>query len=255
MQLKFGQSLMLLAILGCFSAGLQASQVSDEPEEGSGSLTAGFANWAAALEEATGPDSSWEFPFDAPRGADLSGQEMKIVLSLRRLVLNGNLEDLESLANQVERRQGEMPVQMRFWLAYAQGRLLQNQACLSNLQDLLMVQEGWKNLENGQQAWVLTGASDLLFLLGDRELAADCYARLASSPVEQLNLWGQYQLAGMDFLARDFEQASLRYRVVCEADKPGTWRKHACAMAEMAGRLSGLGREGESDEAVASNNP
>ena len=255
MRPKFGQLLMFAAILACSAGGIQTAHASDEAEDDSGTLTVGFDAWVMALEADMGSGSSWEFPFGAPRPADLNSQELKIVLSLRRLVLNGNDEELGSLADQVERRQEEMPVQMLFWLAYAQGRLHQDQACLSNLQLLLMIQEGWKHLDNGQQAWVLTGTPDLLFLLGERELAAGFYTRLAASQVEQLKLWGQYQLAGMDFLVRDFEQATRKYSAVCEADKPGMWQEHACAMAEIAGRLNRLEREGEPHGAVASINP
>ncbi len=251
---KSGKPLILLVLLAVALGGSGAAHALGENGDVSLALTAGFDSWAEVLEEGTGQDSSWVFPFGTPSHADLEPQELKIVLSLRKLVIEGHLEDLESLADQVERRQGEIPVQMRFWLAYAQGELDQKQACLANLQLLLVVQEGWQNLDKGQQAWVLTGTPDLLFLLDDRELAARLYARLATSSVAQLNLWGQYQLAGMDFLVRDFDQASKRYRLVCEAE-PGTWREHACGMAEIAGRLSRLGREGEPNGAIASTNP
>jgi hypothetical protein len=249
-----GKPLILLVILAVALGGSHGTLALGETIDFSKAVTAGFDSWAESLETDTGIDSSFEFPFGTPRVADLDPQELKIVLSLRKLVLKGNIEDLESLADQVERRQGEIPAQMRFWLAYAQGKLDQKQACLNNLQLLLVVEEGWQYLDKGQQAWVLTGTPDLLFLLDNRELAARMYARLATSSVPQLNLWGQYQLAGMDFLVRDFDQASKRYRMVCEAE-PGTWREHACAMAEIAGRLSRLGREGEPDGAVASANP
>jgi hypothetical protein len=185
----------------------------------------------------------------------MSSEDLNTVLSLRRLVMNGDDEELGSLADQVERRQEELPVQMLFWLAYAQGRLHQNQACLSNLQILLMVQEGWKHLDCGQQVWALTATPDLLFLLGERELAAIFYARLAESPVEQLKLWGQYQMAGMDFLNRDFKQANLKYSAVCEADKPVLWREQACGMAKIAERLSRLEKERNPHGAMASINP
>lgn len=257
---KSGKSLILLVLLAAAVGGSEVAHALAENDDVSSAVTAGnalaagFESWAEGLEADSGPDSVWEFPFGTPASADLDPQELKIVLSLRRLVLKGNIDELESLADQVERRQGEIPVQMRFWLAYAQGILGQKQTCLNNLQLLLVGQEGWQHLEMGQQAWVLTYAPDLLFLLNDRELAGRLYARLATSSVAQLNLWGQYQLAGMDFLVRDFDQASKRYRMVCEAE-PGTWREHACAMAEIAGRLSLLGREGEPDGAVASANP
>jgi hypothetical protein len=93
---------------------------------------------------------------------------------------------------------------------------------------------------------------DLLFLLGDRERATGLYGRLAASAVAQLNLWGQYQLAGMDFLAREFTGSARKYRLVCEAERPGTWREHSCAMAEIAARLGELDLGGGIDGDMAS---
>jgi hypothetical protein len=173
------------------------------------------------------------------------------VLSLRRLVLNGIPEEMEPLADQVSRRQGPMPTQMLFWLAYTQSRLGRKEDCLANLQALLQTPEGWLPLEKGQRAWVLTETADLLFLLGQRGTAADFYTRLAGSPLDQLRLWGQFQLAGIAFLDREFGRASELYHHVCEGDRPATWRGHACAMASIADRLSRLGEVGEVSDAVA----
>jgi len=255
MRNDFGKPLLLWAILIAFQVGPGYANDPVEPVGESNSLIAGFDAWAAGIESGTGEDSSWDFPFHVPSPADLSSQEFKMLLALRRFAWNGDLVELESLADQVNRRQGEMPGQLRFWLAYAQNTLHQQQACLTNLQILLMDPQGWKILENGQQAWVLTSLADLNFLLENRELAAALYERLAVSSVEQLNLWGKYQLAGMNFLARDFELASERYSMVCEAGKPGTWREHACSMAEISGRLNKIGWKGETNGAIATVNP
>jgi hypothetical protein len=70
------------------------------------------------------------------------------------------------------------------------------------------------------------------------------YGRLADSGVEQLNIWGNYQLAGFEFLAREFAESDRRYRLVCDSEKAGTWREHACEMAAIAGQLATLGTEG-----------
>ncbi|MCK9997075.1 MAG: hypothetical protein KAH56_12450 [Candidatus Krumholzibacteria bacterium] len=255
MPFEFRKTMIILATLGCALVGIGEAIAVDEPVDESSSVMAAFDAWAEGLESESGKDSSWEYPFGVPRPADLSSQELKIILSLRRLAWNRNNVELESLADQVNRRQGELPVQLLFWLAYAQNALQQNEACLANLQRLLLFQEGWRNLENGQKAWVLTSTPDLFFLIGNRELAASLYERLAVSPVEQLNLWGKYQLAGMNFLAREFVKASERYSMVCEAELPGTWREHACSMAEIAGRLSQLGIKEETHGAVAISNP
>jgi len=252
---EFMKSLFLLAILGAFLVGSGYASDPEDPVEEPISLIDGFDAWATGVESGTEGNSSWQFPFRVPSPAELSSQEFKALLALRRMAWNGNFSELESLVDQLNRRQIEIPGQLRFWLAYAQNTLNQDQACLSNLQLLLMDPQGWKILENGQQVWVLTSSADLNFLLGNRDLAADLYERLAVSSVEQLNIWGKYQLAGMNFLARDFELASERYGMVCEAGKPGTWREHACSMAEIAGRLNQLGWKGEIHGAVATANP
>lgn len=210
-----------------------------------------FSDWATSLEKDTSTTAVWQFPFGAPKPADLSSQELKIVLSLRRLVMNRNLPEMESVADQVARRQGVMPAQMRFWLAYTQSQLGRREACLANLQILLTTPGAWQPLEKGQRAWVLTQTADLHFLLNERSAAVDCYQRLSVSPMDQLRFWGQYQLAGMAFLERDFETAGKHYQAVCEGDKTASWRGHACAMASIAGRLSRLGKEGELHGAVA----
>lgn len=244
MRLELRTSWILLTLMGLFPVLNLAGADCRESEDVEIAVTVGFASKAEALEGVLGPDSPWVYPYGAPRPADQSDQDMKTTLSLRRLVLNGNQEELGILADQVERRQEAIAVQMRFWLAFAQSELQLNEACWANLRKILDSEEGWESLETGQQVWVLTTTADLLFLLGHRTPAAECYARLAASPVAQLNLWGQYQLAGMDFLGRNFEKAARQYQVVCDAERPGTWREHACAMAEIAGRLGKLEKGG-----------
>lgn len=247
--------LILTVVTGFHSAGFSAAQDRSESQDLPLSLNRSFEEWISALEQDTPATAVWQFPFGTPGPAGLNEQELKIVLSLRRLVMNGNPAEMEPLADQVTRRQGVMPHQMRFWLAYAQGQLGHREACLANLQQLLMTPEGWILLEKGQRAWVLTETADLLFLLDQRPAAADCYARLSVSPVDHLRIWGQFQLAGMAFLARDFAQASERYLDVCQGDKPATWRGHACAMASIADRLNRLPKVGEPRDAIAASGP
>ena len=246
------EKFLFLVILGGFLCpGISAAQ--DQPEFQDVPVPAhlAFADWATLLEKDISTTAVWQFPFGAPRPADLTSQELKIVLSLRRLVMNRNIPEMESVAAQVARRQGVMPSQMRFWLAYTQSQLGQQESCLANLQTLLRTSEAWLPLENGQRAWVLTQTADLLFLLNQRSAAVDCYTRLSESPVDQLRFWGQYQLAGMAFLERDFALASKNYHDVCEGEKTAAWRGHACAMASIADRLTLLSIKGEHHGDVA----
>ena len=251
MRRKPQKNLILILAAGLFTAGLAGAQEQPESLDVPVPVVLCFADWATSLEQDTPATSVWQLPFAAPRPADLTDQELKLVLSLRRLVLNGDPAEMEPMADQVARWQGPMPIQMRFWLAYTQSQLGQQEACLVNLQNLLMTREGWLPLEKGQRAWVLTETADLLFLLDQRSRAADCYARLSVSTLDQLRLWGRYQLGGVAFLERDFARAGELYRDVCEGGKPATWRAHACSMASVADRLSRLAKVGEPRDAVA----
>lgn len=215
-------------------------------------LVGNFGAWADALENRSNTDAAWEFPFDAPRPSGLDDRDLEAILTLRRLVVTRNLIDLEPVVDRVARRTEPLPAPLKFWLAYALGIMERNQPCLANLTELLNDPEAYRDLENGQIAWVLTGISDRIFLSGNKNEAGELYSRLAASPLEQLNLWGNYQLAGLDFLARNFSEADRRYQLVCDSEKSGSWREHACEMATFAAQLATLGKEG-SGHGIAAN--
>lgn len=251
MRRKSEKFLFMVFLGGFLCAGMSTAQDQEKFHDVPVPATLAYDDWASSLEKDTSTTAVWQFPFGAPRPSDLSSQELKIVLSLRRLVMNRNLPEMESVANQVARRQGVLPAQIRFWLAYTQSQLGQREACLANLQTLLRTSEAWLPLEIGQRAWVLTQTADLLFLLSQRSAAVDCYLRLSVSPMDQLRFWGLYQLAGMAFLERDFAMASQHYNDVCEGENTAAWRGHACAMATIADRLTRLPMEGELHGGVA----
>ncbi len=243
-------ALLMAALWFAIAPAVAETGPDQEPDQ----LVIAYQGWISALE-AGGSNAHWEFPFDAPSPDELSSKDLKTVLSLRRLARSRETDELATLAEIVARRQEEMPVQMRFWLAYSQGHLHQNEASWENLRLLLLVEGGSGHLETGQLAWVLTAFADTSFLLDKRDRAGQLYGQLAVSSVEQVNLWGQYQLAGMEFLKRNFTEANRRYKVVCESEKSGTWHEHACAMEEIAGRLSRLNLRGGTHGRVASASP
>jgi len=255
MHLKISQILMISAVLGACGAAWAVPEPLESTPREIPALERQYAAWVSSLEPGPGPDAGWAFPFAAPGSPDYSEKDLKTILSLRRLVRAADMSALETLADLVARRQGPMPVPMRFWLAFAQHDLNRNQACLENLEALLAVDQGWRDLDPGQCAWVLTTTADLHFLIGSRNLAAVMYRRLVSSPITQLSLWGNYQLAGMDFLAKDFEAASRRYDLVCTGENSGSWRTHACAMSTIAGRMAAINRKGDVHGAVATAGP
>lgn len=245
MKRNFAQILPLLAILGL----LLPSMVAATEFEGMGSLpdplVMGFEAMAQAFEADSNADSVWDFPFGAPESSKLTPKEFQTILALRRTAQGGLASELSSLVDQAERLQGTQPAQMHFWLAFAHSRLDQKAASLRNLRTLLETNGSWQDLDDGQRAWVLTGTPDLIFLDGDRDLAANLYRRLAASPKEQLTIWANYQLAGMDFLERSFAEAGRRYSIVCEAEHSQSWRDHACAMAAISVQLQQLRKDGE----------
>ena len=251
MHFNFHHILLILALCGCLAPLGASGQEHAEAPEAVPALVSDFGAWAAALEARFRPGDAWALPFGAPLPRNLAPKERETLRTLRRLVTSGDLEGLASLVAVTARPDQDLPLPLRFWLAYGQHLLAQDEACLDNLEFMLRTDHGWEDLENGQTAWVLTGTADLLFLAGQRGTATTLYRRLADSPVSQLNLWGQYQLAGLDFLARSFEEASLRYGLVCATEQTEAWHEHACAMAALAGRMIGLVEKGEPHGAYA----
>jgi hypothetical protein len=247
--------LLVLGSLSLMGAGspagaMEETSITTEPD-----LEIAFNSWAEALEARVNSDSPWDFPFGAPKPSDLSGPDLETVLTLRRLAQTRDLDQLESWVERVARRTEPLPVQMKFWLAYGFSLLHRNQACLGKLLELLEGPDNSHSLENGQLVWVLTGTCDNLFLLDRRVEATALYGRLAASPVEQLNLWGNYQLAGSDFLARNFTEADRRYKLVCDSERAATWREHACEMASIAEQLATLRTEGMGHGIAANDAP
>jgi hypothetical protein len=247
MHRNFGKFLLTLALFSLLPLWVTQAAETEAPGPALDPVAVGFENWILALERDTTENDVWEFPFRVSRTSTLEAEDFQTILLLRRIVQEGIENELESVVAQVERRQEPLPNQMLFWLAFCQKRLQRHEACLANLKQLLMVPDGWSDLDNGQRAWVLTGTPDLQFLEGERGAAEVFYRRLDSSSNAQVSLWANYQLAGLDFLGRSFGEASRRYGIVCEADQSETWREHACAMAEISGQLQQLRKDGEPD--------
>lgn len=132
-----------------------------------------------------------------------------------------------------------------FWRAYAQTVAGDYAASLSDLR-LLMAYGGLSlDLCEAQRAWALTTIADDYFLLGDVHQAADLYRILEGSTVQELQIWGAYQLAGLDFLGNRYLEAAQGYTTVCEAKRLGSWQDQACVMATVAKELQRIRTEGE----------
>jgi hypothetical protein len=211
-----------------------------------------FRSWISLLEARNLPASSWEYPFAAPRPGELSDTELATVLELRRLARSGNKAHLEAAIDRAVRQNTDPAPQIQFWLACGLHRVGRPEAGLPRLADLLQDPRTPAGLDGGQFVWVMTSLADGQFLFGDRGLARDLYESMAASSVSHLHLWGNYQLAGSDFLDRDFAAADRRYELVCDQENTESWREHACEMAAIASRLAQPGTEG-TDHGMAAN--
>lgn len=177
--------------------------------------------------------------------ADYDGRTNELVLAFRWLL---NRQDGATLGWLLQRTAAPAVTgdeRVAFWRAYTLSWLDRRDECLVELRGLLALGTSGRNLNEREQGWVLTATADLLLLAGARDEAEALYARLAESPVASLRLWGRLQSAGLAFLAHRYGDAGVGFRAVCESDGQGTWGAHACAMADIAGKLDKLLSEGE----------
>lgn len=175
----------------------------------------------------------------------------EIVLAYRWLLANRDARSLDHLIQKVAAEDTLLTPHLRFWHARALGWRERHAACLDQLARLVAAGGLSLGLDEQERTWVLTKVPDLYLMLGDLEAARDLYGVLAASQLEEVSLWGAYQLAGTDLMSADFTAAVSGYRRVCEGKRYGTWQDHACANAALAENLERLRAEGEPYGAAA----
>jgi len=178
-------------------------------------------------------------------GGFRSVPEDEIILALRWCLVDGDKTQLASLADSLVATGRETAPAVRFWAARAFNRLDRPNPMYAQL--TLLVQNGGLSLglTENQRGWVLTTLADASYRLGLAPQARRLYSTLTESPLENLNLWATYQLAGMDLAQGDFLAAATGYGTVCRAKLKTSWHAQACAMAKVASEIESIRREGE----------
>ncbi|MCP4572077.1 MAG: hypothetical protein GY838_06955 [bacterium] len=175
----------------------------------------------------------------------------EVVVAYRWLLTNRDARSLDHLIQKVAAEDSLLTPRLRLWHARALAWREQPAECLAQLRLLVAGGALSQGLEESERTWVVTKVPDLYLVLDDVDAAADLYGALASSSLEELSLWGAYQLAGTALMTADYSGAAAGYRRVCEGERHGPWQDHACANAALAENLERLRKEGEPYGAAA----
>ena len=176
---------------------------------------------------------------------ELVGREAELILAYRWLLAENDGLGVDLLIKKVDSQQAVLSDRLRFWHAYALNWRVERRASLDHLRKLIRSGGLSRDLSEGQRAWVLLAIPDLLFLQGNTAAAADLYRSLVDSQIDELRVWGRYQVANIDFLAGRYLRASQGFKEVCDATRLGSWQDQACAMADVAGEMERIRAEGE----------
>jgi tetratricopeptide (TPR) repeat protein len=183
--------------------------------------------------------------------ADLAGREAEFVLAMRWLLGRGDATTLSWFVDRAAAPEFAPDVRVAFWRAYSLSWLERRGEALAELDRLLALGGRESVLGPRERGWVLTAWTDLTLLRGDRLEAERRYRQLATSGTPALRDWGRLQAASLAFLGNRYGEAAAGFREICQAETKGAWTEHACAMADMAGRLERLLNEGERYGAAA----
>lgn len=168
-----------------------------------------------------------------------------VCLAIRWTLSRGTTDQAAELTGILGDLPEDVEPRLRFWRAYASCCNGEDEAALEDLR--ILVRSGGLSLglSEGQRAWVLTALADEVFLAGNQDQARSLYETLKESTLEELRLWGTYQLAGLAFIACSYLEAATGFESVCKAEQIAIWQKQACEMADLAGELSRIHKEGE----------
>ncbi len=177
--------------------------------------------------------------------SDLSGRKAELILAYRWLLTERDAESLTHLVQKVNSHPEAFAPRLRFWHAYALSWLGRGEESLVQLRHLIRTGGLSHGLTERQRAWVLKGMADTYFLLGENDVSRDLYRTLSSSRVQELKMWGKYQIAGLDFIESNYLRAGNGFQEVCEGKRYGSWQEQACAMMDIAMELERIKAEGE----------
>ncbi len=170
---------------------------------------------------------------------------LETVLALRWCLVSGDPAQLDQLCDDFWAARDVLNNSQCYWLARVLHKLGRSESLYTELKVLIRNGGLSLGLTEDERAWTLTTLADVSYLLGLESQARELYSTLTESPLESLNLWATYQLAGMDMADGEFLAASTGYSTVCRAQAQGSWHDQACAMEKAAQELERIRREGE----------
>lgn len=183
--------------------------------------------------------------------SDLAGREAEFVLAMRWLLGRRDATTLSWFVARAAAPELANDLRLAFWRAYSLSWLERRDEALAELDRLLAMGGREQVLSGRERGWVLTAWTDLTLLGGNSREAERRYRQLAASGLPEVRDWGRLQAAGLALVANRYGEAAAGYREICQAETKGAWTDHACAMAELAGRLDRLLNEGERYGAAA----
>jgi len=219
-----------------------AAAVLDSTGDLSGEIEAATLATAAALGDSA--RMAGELDTLLEKGPTDDSRDMWI-LALRWTLASGSRTHLGALADSLMSRSDSLDGGTRFWLARSLQRLERRDDLYGQLRQLILNGGLSLGLTTNQRGWMLTTLPDVSFMLGLDEQARSLYSVLLDSPLENLNLWATYQLAGLDFAAGQYQAAATGFAMVCRSSLVGTWHDQACALAKTTEDLERIRREGE----------
>ncbi|MBE0565567.1 MAG: hypothetical protein IH621_06420 [Krumholzibacteria bacterium] len=178
--------------------------------------------------------------------SSLEGRDGEVVLAYRWLLTSRDARAVDHLIARVAVADTTLDGRVRYWHAYAlawRGRHAESLAHLVRLVGDGGLSHG---LSENERSWVLTAIPDLMYLDGDEDGARWLYRLLAGSSLPRLQLWGVYQIAGLDLASAHYGAAAAAYESICAGPRLGSWQDQACALKDVARELERIRAEGES---------
>lgn len=173
------------------------------------------------------------------------GDRVTVINALRWSLTSGAEDQLAVLCDSLAAHPDSLNETQGYWLARGLEKLDRPAALYGRLRQLVRNGGLSLGLTEADRMWVLTSLADVSLRLGADRQARRLYVLLTESPLEGLNLWATYQLAGMDMMDGNYLAASTGYGTVCRAKGDQPWKSQACALAKINEDLERIRREGK----------
>jgi len=177
-------------------------------------------------------------------GLDVTHRSLAVP-GLRWALTSGDTLLLRNVCDLVLAAPGDRSGKESYWLARGYHHLGRIQTTYSILRNLVKGGGLSLGLIPEDRTWVLTTLADLSLRLGLEVQARRLYSAMMESPLENVNLWATYQLAGMDMNEGNYLAAGTGFGSVCRARVEGAWHDQACALAKVTEELERIRREGK----------